>query len=381
MIKLESLFKQKIDPNDQQPVKSFIAKVCHMDGLLFVGLIALISYGLIILYSAGSENIQIVLRQVGRLSIAFIIMMLFAQVPPEKWYRWAPHIYGVGLALLALVLTLGVVGKGAQRWLDLKIIRFQPSEIMKLAIPLCIAWYFDRKTLPPSMKQLLCASALILLPVVMTAKQPDLGTSIILAISGFSVLFLVGISWRLLITVAIAAISGAPILWLTMHDYQRQRVLTFLNPERNPLGSGYHIIQSKIAIGSGGIGGKGWLQGTQSQLDYLPEHTTDFIFAVCSEEFGFIGICVLLAIYLFITLRCLYIGSEAQTSFGRLLIGSLSLTFFFSYFINIGMVSGILPVVGLPLPLVSYGGTSMLTLLASFGLIMSVHTHRKLIEH
>jgi rod shape determining protein RodA len=286
----------------------------------------------------------------------------------------------VGLTFLIAVLILGVVGKGAQRWLDLKIIRFQPSEVMKLAIPLIVAWYFDRKPLPPTNRQLLLIAILIFIPVILTAKQPDLGTAVMLAVSGVCVLFLSGIRWRLLFILGGIAAMGTPILWFVMHDYQRQRVLTFLDPERDPLGAGYHIIQSKIAIGSGGLWGKGWMHGTQSQLDYLPEHTTDFIFAVLSEEFGLIGVLVLLTAYLLIVLRCLFIGSQAQTTFGRLLVGSLSLTFFFSYVVNIGMVSGILPVVGVPLPLVSYGGTSMLTVLASFGLIMSVHTHRKLIE-
>lgn len=380
MIKLEALLKQKIDRNDQQPIKSFIAKVCHIDGMLMLGLLVLMAIGFVVLYSAGSEDIRIIFRQAGRLSIAILIMIVFAQISPERWARWGPYIYLFGLLLLIAVLVLGVVGKGAQRWLDLKIIRFQPSEIMKLAIPLCLAGYFDRKQLPPTLWQIIIASVLILLPVVITAKQPDLGTAIMLAVSGICVLFLSGISWRFIFGIGAIAAMGAPVLWLSMHDYQRQRVLTFLNPERDPLGAGYHIIQSKIAIGSGGIWGKGWMHGTQSQLDYLPEHTTDFIFAVASEEFGFVGICMLLTAYLFIVFRCLYISTQAQTSFGRLLVGSLGLTFFFSYFVNIGMVSGILPVVGLPLPLVSYGGTSMLTMLAGFGLIMSVHTHRKLIE-
>lgn len=380
MFNLETLLKQKIDLNERQPIKSFVAKVCHIDTMLLLGLLILLGIGFIILYSAGSEDIRIIFKQLGRLSIAFTIMIIFAQIPPDRWVRWAPYIYALGLFLLVAVSILGVVGKGAQRWLDLKIIRFQPSEIMKLAIPLCLAWYFDRKQLPPTYRQIGIAGLLILVPVVMTAKQPDLGTAIMLATSGICVLFFSGVHWRLIVIVGIVAAMGAPILWLSMHDYQRQRVLTFLNPERDPLGAGYHIIQSKIAIGSGGVWGKGWMQGTQSQLDFLPEHTTDFIFAVASEEFGLIGIGVLLCAYLFIVFRSLYIGTQAQTSFGRLLVGSLSLTFFFSFVVNIGMVSGVLPVVGLPLPLVSYGGTSMLTVLASFGLIMSVHTHRNLIE-
>ena len=377
---LETLLKKKVDPNDHQPVKRFLARVCHIDATLFFGLAILTAIGLTILYSAGSEDISIILRQAARLSIAVVIMIVFAQISPDTWQRWAPFIYGLGVILLAAVLVLGVIGKGAQRWLDLKFIRFQPSEIMKLAIPLLLASFYNRKSVPPSLWHLLLSAVLILVPVLMTAKQPDLGTALMLACSGICVLFLAGIGWRLIIVLGFLGAMGAPILWTFMHDYQRQRVLTFLDPERDPLGAGYHIIQSKIAIGSGGIWGKGWMHGTQSQLDYLPEHTTDFIFAVASEEFGLIGVCVLLAAYLFVVLRCLHISIQAQNTFGRLLAGSLAMTFFFSFFVNIGMVSGILPVVGLPLPLVSYGGTSMLTMLASFGLIMSVHTHRKVFE-
>lgn len=381
MSKLAAFLNQKIDPNDRYPITSFIAKVCHLDLLLLLGVMLVCITGLIILYSAASADLGIVLRQATRLGMAIAIMLLFAQISPQRWVRWAPYWYGVSLCLLAAVLALGVVGKGAQRWLDLKFIRCQPSELMKFAIPLCLAWYFDRKPLPPTWQQLTIASLLIVLPVAMTIKQPDLGTAIMLATSGIWVLFLAGIRWRIILSIVLMSTLAAPILWLCMHDYQRQRILTFLDPERDPLGTGYHIIQSKIAIGSGGLTGKGWMEGTQSQLDYLPEHTTDFIFAVGSEEFGLIGVGILLALYLFIVIRCLYISMHAQTSFGRLLVGSLGLTFFFSYFVNIGMVSGLLPVVGVPLPLVSYGGTSMLTIFAGFGVIMSVYTHRSLIEH
>ncbi len=373
--------KQSLNTRDEPRVKTFLADFCHIDGWLMLSLLMLIGLGLIILYSAGSEDIRIILRQTARLGIAVAIMLVFAQIPPKTWQLWAPYIYILGASLLVAVLILGVIGKGAQRWLDLKVFRFQPSEIMKLAIPLLLAWYFNRKSVPPTHGQLCLASIAILIPVIMTAKQPDLGTAIMLTCSGACVLFLAGLSWRLILTLGTLATFGMPILWMFMHDYQRQRVLTFLNPESDPLGSGYHIIQSKIAIGSGGIWGKGWMQGTQSQLDYLPEHTTDFIFAVASEDFGLLGVLALLAIYLLIVFRGLYISIQAQDTFGRLLAGSLSLTFFFSFFVNIGMVSGILPVVGIPLPLVSYGGTSMVTLLAGFGLIMSIHTHRKIIAH
>ena len=371
--------KQSLNTQDEPRVKTFLADFCHIDGWLMLNLLMLIGLGLIILYSAGSEDVHIILRQSGRLGLALLIMLIFAQISPRTWQLWTPYIYTLGLSLLAAVLILGVIGKGAQRWLDLKVFRFQPSEIMKLAIPLLLAWYFNGKSIPPKLGQLCLASIAILVPVVMTAKQPDLGTAIMLACSGACVLLLAGLSWRLLFTLGVLATFGMPVLWLFMHDYQRQRVLTFLNPESDPLGSGYHIIQSKIAIGSGGIWGKGWMQGSQSQLDYLPEHATDFIFAVLSEDFGLLGILMLLFIYLLVVFRGLYISIKAQDTFGRLLAGSLSLTFFFSFFVNIGMVSGLLPVVGIPLPLVSYGGTSMVTLLAGFGLIMSIHTHRKVI--
>ena len=357
-----------------------ISQKLHIDLILLFGLMGLSMIGLFILYSAGNQGHGLLLRQGTRMLMAFTAMIVFAQVPPSKWRQWAPGLYIVGVVLLFAVLAIGVVGKGAQRWLDFGVIRFQPSEIMKLAIPLMLASYLNEKPLPPSYKILLFCSLLILIPVLMTAKQPDLGTALMLTCSGACVLLLAGISWRLIGGLLLIATACAPILWSFMHDYQRQRVLTFLNPERDPLGNGYHIIQSKIAIGSGGLFGKGWLNGTQSHLDFLPEHSTDFIFAVFGEEYGLVGSILLLMVYLLIIGRGLYISSQAQDTFGRLLAGSLSLTFFFLIFVNIGMVTGILPVVGLPLPLISYGGTSMVTLMASFGLIMSVQTHRQLVN-
>ena len=281
--------------------------------------------------------------------------------------------------MLIAVLVFSEVGKGAQRWLDLGVIRFQPSEMVKLAVPLMIAWYLAEKRLPPTWQRLGVAALMIIVPVLLIAKQPDLGTSLLVASAGIFVLFLAGISWRLIGALMVTGAATAPIAWYLMRDYQRQRVLTFLDPEKDPLGAGYHIIQSKIAIGSGGLYGKGWLNGTQSQLDFLPERHTDFIFAVLSEEFGLIGVLLLLGVYLFIIARGLYIATRAQDTFTRLLAGSLTLVFFVYLFVNTGMVTGLLPVVGVPLPLVSYGGTSLVTLMAGFGILMSIHTHRRLL--
>jgi rod shape determining protein RodA len=281
--------------------------------------------------------------------------------------------------LLLAVLFFGDVGKGAQRWLNLGVFKFQPSEMVKLAVPLMIAWYLAKQPLPPKLKTIALTFTLIAIPVGLIAKQPDLGTSLLVGSAGIFALFLAGISWRFIITLFGLAAAAAPVVWINMHNYQKQRVLTFLDPEKDPLGSGYHIIQSKIAIGSGGLFGKGWFNGTQSQLDFLPERHTDFIFAVLSEEFGLVGVLLLLSLYLFVILRGLYIASQAQETFGRLLSGSLILVFFVYLFVNTGMVSGLLPVVGVPLPLVSYGGTSLVTLMAGFGILMSIHTHRKLL--
>lgn len=356
-----------------------LAQRLHIDLPLLAGIIALVIFGLIILYSGANENKGMVEQQIGRLVLACGAMIVFAQIPAEKYRVWAPWLFIFGILLLIATLVMGHIGKGAQRWLSLGFIRFQPSEIMKLAIPLMLAWYLSVKPLPPSLKNVMIAGVFILVPAFLVAKQPDLGTAIMLTLSGACVLLLAGMRWRLIITLFILAAACCPILWHFMHGYQRQRVLTFLSPERDPLGAGYHIIQSKIAIGSGGIFGKGWLHGTQSHLQFLPEHATDFIFSVCGEELGLIGASILIGLYVFITLRGLYISAQAQDCFTRLIAGSLSLTFFFSMFVNIGMVSGILPVVGVPLPLVSYGGTSMVTLFAFFGVLMSIQTHRKLL--
>jgi len=336
--------------------------------------------GLVVLYSAGGLDMEILYRQLTRLSIAFAVMILFAQIPPHYYEIWAPWIYGAGVLLLLAVILFGDEGKGAQRWLDLSVFRFQPSEMMKIAVPLMVCWFFAETPLPPNPKRLIQALFMIMIPAILIIKQPDLGTSLLIISSGVFVILLAGIPWRFIFASLLAAAAMAPGLWYTMHDYQRARVLNFMNPELDPLGSGYHIIQSKIAIGSGGLFGKGWLQGTQSHLQFLPERSTDFIFAVLSEEFGLLGVLLLLAIYTMIIARGLYIASLARSNFSRLLCGSLTLTFFVYAFVNIGMVSGLLPVVGLPLPMISYGGTSMVTMMAAFGIMMSIQTHRKLLS-
>jgi rod shape determining protein RodA len=365
--------------SDYQSRGSRLLQFMHIDPVLLMALLVLMACGLGILYSASDGSVELVQRQIVRLSIAFIVMFFVAQIPQQSLYHWAPWFFALGIILLILVLVAGDVGKGAQRWLNLYVIRFQPSEMMKLVTPMMLAWYLCEKPFPPRMSSLFISLALVILPTMLIARQPDLGTSLLVAAAGFFVVFFGGIRWRVLFGVLFTTLALVPVLWQFMHDYQKQRVLTLLDPESDPLGSGYHIIQSMIAIGSGGIYGKGWLNGTQSQLDFIPERTTDFIYAVFAEEFGIMGAIVLLSLYAFIIIRGLYIAANAQDSFGRLLAGSLSMTFFVYLFVNIGMVSGILPVVGIPLPLVSYGGTSMVTLMAGFGMLMSISTNRRLI--
>ncbi|WNC69588.1 rod shape-determining protein RodA [Thalassotalea nanhaiensis] len=365
---------------DEAKKKTLLERI-HIDLPLLFVLLLLMSVGLCVIYSAGGQDTDLVIRQVIRLGIGLGVMFVVAQIPPSVYQRWAVIVFILGLLMLLAVLLFGHVGKGAQRWLDLGFMKFQPSEIMKLVVPMTVAWFISRYDLPAKTRHILFAFVLVMVPTLMIAKQPDLGTSLLIASSGIFVLFLAGASWKLIGISAGFVSAFMPILWMfLMRDYQKQRVLTFLNPEQDPLGSGYHIIQSKIAIGSGGISGKGWLQGTQSQLEFLPERHTDFIFAVFSEEFGLIGVVGLLLIYLLIVMRGLWIAFNAQEAFTKLLAGSLTLTFFVYVFVNIGMVSGLLPVVGVPLPLVSYGGTSMVTLMAGFGVIMAISTHRRLIS-
>ena len=352
----------------------------HIDLPLLVTMLLLAGLGLVVLYSAGGQDPGLLQRQAVRLAAGLVMLLVLAQVPPYLLRMWTPWIFLVGMLLLLAVLGLGVMGKGAQRWLSLGPVRFQPSEMMKIAVPMMIAWYLAEQPLPPRPGRLLAAVLMIAVPAVLIARQPDLGTALLIAASGFFVLYLAGLSLRLMVAGALAAIPAGWALWtFGMHDYQRRRVLTFLDPERDPLGAGYHIIQSKIALGSGGVYGKGWLNGTQSHLEFLPERSTDFIFAVYAEEFGLLGALLLLALYIALILRGLYITNQAQDTFTRLLAGSLTLTFFVYVFVNTGMVSGLLPVVGVPLPLVSYGGTSMVTLMAGFGILMSIHTHRRLL--
>ncbi|MDV5172383.1 peptidoglycan glycosyltransferase MrdB [Photobacterium rosenbergii] len=353
----------------------------HLDFPLLMGILTLMGFALMVMYSASGQELAMMERQAIRMVLSLGIMFILAQISPRHYETWAPYLFGVGLLLLLGVLFFGEASKGAQRWLNLGFVRFQPSELIKLAVPLMVARFIGNNPLPPSLKNIVIALVMIFVPTILIAKQPDLGTSILIAASGVFVLFLSGMSWRIISAAAVLVGAFIPVLWLfLMRDYQRTRVLTLFNPESDPLGAGYHIIQSKIAIGSGGLSGKGWLQGTQSQLEFLPERHTDFIFAVIAEEWGLIGVLCLLAIYLFIIGRGLLLASRAQTAFGRMMAGSIVLSFFVYIFVNIGMVSGLLPVVGVPLPLVSYGGTSMVTLMAGFGILMSIHTHRKMLS-
>ena len=352
----------------------------HLDGPLLLALLTLSGVGLVILYSASGQNWLTVSQQAVKLALAFLFLIILAQIPPQRYRLWAPWLYSICLFMLIMVLALGVISKGSQRWLNLGLFRFQPSELMKLVMPLMLAWYFDGFSLPPTLKQLATAVVLILIPVLLVAKQPDLGTALIIAFAGIGVILLAGIRWQVLLSGIVVLGASIPLCWHLMHDYQKQRVLTLFNPERDPLGKGYHIIQSKIAIGSGGLWGKGWLHGSQAHLSFLPEHATDFIFAVSGEEFGFFGSLVLLSLFCFILGRGLYITLAAKDTFGRLSAGSITLLFFLSAFVNIAMVSGLLPVVGIPLPLVSYGGTALVTFIACFGIVMSIHAHPKLMS-
>lgn len=359
--------------------RGFFSRV-HIDPVLLLLLLLLSGIGLLVLYSASDQNMAMVYRQMTRMGIGLLVMLVFAQISPHHYRIWSPWLMALGILLLITVLVMGVGAKGAQRWLAIPgLPKFQPSEIMKVAVPMVLAWYFAHRRLPPRLKHLFWGLVFIAVPTLLIAKQPDLGTSILIAASGLFVLLFAGIRWRLVFGFGALVTACVPLLWSVMKDYQKQRVLTLLDPERDPLGAGWNIIQSQTAIGSGGFNGKGWLSGTQSHLNFLPESHTDFIIAVFAEEFGFVGLVLLLLLYLLIVTRCLFIATTADDTYGRLLAGSLSLTFFFYFFVNIGMVSGILPVVGLPLPLISYGGTSIVTLFLGFGLLMSIKTHKKLL--
>ncbi len=351
----------------------------QLDVPLLAGLLLLMGFGLFVLYSASGGSIDTVYRQGTRMAVGLAALLVLSQVPPHILRIWTPWLFAVGVVLLLATWSFGT-GRSTDRWLDLGFFRFQPSEIMKLAVPMMMAWYLHPRRLPPDAASILVLVLILAVPAVLIARQPDLGTALLVVVSGCFVLFLSGLQWRVILGLAGLAAAAAPALWYVMHDYQRQRVLTFLDPESDPLGSGWNIIQSKIAVGSGGLLGKGWLNGTQSRLEFIPERHTDFILAVLSEEFGLIGVIFLFAIYLFIAGRGLYIATLARFTYARLLAGSLSLTFFVYVLVNAGMVSGLLPVVGVPLPLVSYGGTSIVTLLAGFGILMSIYGHRNFIR-
>jgi rod shape determining protein RodA len=348
----------------------------RLDLPLLIALTVLALIGLTVLYSASGLDTGTVVGQAVRFGIGATLLVAISRIPPSLLRAWTPWFYVFGVLLLVIVKLLGE-GAGANRWLDIGVIRFQPSELMKLAMPMMVAWYLHPRPLPPRWRDIAAVALLIAVPTWLIVKQPDLGTAILVAASGVFVLFLAGLPWWKIGAMAAGLAASAPVIWHFFHAYQRQRVLTFMHPESNPLGSGWHIIQSMIAVGSGGVLGKGFNQGTQSKLEFLPEHTTDFIFAVLGEEFGLLGVLVLLAVYVFIIGRCLWIASNARDTYSRLVAGALALAFSVYVIVNGGMITGLLPVVGVPLPLVSYGGTSAITLLVGFGVVMSIHAHRK----
>jgi rod shape determining protein RodA len=357
-----------------------LLRALRLDGMLLSGLVTVSFFGMFILYSAAGDNTALWFNQLARLGIGFAVMIALAQVPDHFFRMLSPAAYALGLLLLAVVAVAGDVGKGAQRWLDLGFVRFQPSEIMKLAVPMMCAWYLYQRPLPPLLRDVAVVLLVVLVPVLLIAEQPDLGTALLVAAAGLIVLVMGGLPWIYLLGGAAVVGAAVPLVWrFLMHDYQRQRVLTLLDPQSDALGAGYHIIQSQIAIGSGGVFGKGWTNGSQAQLEFLPERSTDFIYAVIGEELGLLGLIALLLGYLFIVGRGLYMATQCRDAFARLLSGSIALTFFVYAFVNAGMVTGLLPVVGVPLPLVSYGGTSFVTLMAGFGILMSLYSSRKLV--
>lgn len=373
---MASDFIRRLPEHERSVTSSWLQSV-HIDPMLLVLLLAVLGYGMVILFSAVDQSETMLQAQIVRMALAMVTLVIAAQLPPRLYMRWAPFIYLGGVGLLVAVLLFGVTVKGSQRWLEIPgIIRFQPSELMKIATPLAVAWYFHDRPLPPSFKDVCVALAIAALPAGLIIMQPDLGTGILVAGAGFAVVVLAGMPWRWLLYAGLALAAAAPGIWMTLQGYQKQRILTLFDPESDPLGAGWNIIQSTTAIGSGGIWGKGLMQGTQSHLDFLPEAQTDFIIAVVGEELGLVGVLLLLFLYLLIIGRGLVLAAAAESTFGRLLSGALVLTFFVYVFVNIAMVSGLLPVVGVPLPLVSYGGTSAITLMASFGIIMAIRTHK-----
>jgi len=352
----------------------------RIDTMLFACALAIVGVGLVTLFSAADQSITRVTSQAMSLSFAVVLMWIFANIAPQTLARAAVPLYVVAVAMLVGVAFFGVVVNGSRRWLNLGVARFQPSELMKIALPLMLAWYFQKFEGRIGWKDFVFAAVLIVVPVYLIKRQPDLGTSLLIAASGFYVLFLAGLSWKVIVGLVAAAAAVGPMVWTHLHDYQRERILTFLDPGRDPLGAGYHSMQASIALGSGGIVGKGWLNGTQTHLDFLPERHTDFIFAVFGEEFGLVGAAVLLVLYLLLVGRAMVITANASTLFARLLSGAITLMFFTYAFVNMAMVSGLLPVVGVPLPLVSYGGTAMISLFIGLGILMSVQAHRKLVR-
>ncbi len=352
----------------------------HLDQPLLIGILLLLLISLLVLFSAGNASLDQALKQLVNIGVAFTLLWLVANLPLHYLMRSAVPIYLLGLALLLGVALFGEISHGARRWLNIGIATIQPSELMKIGVPLMMAWYFEKYEASLGLRHYIVAAILLLVPVGLIARQPDLGTALLIVASGFYVLFLAGLSWKIIAGLFVSALASAPVLWSMLHDYQRHRILMLLDPSQDALGKGYHTIQATIAVGSGGLLGKGYLNGTQGRLDFLPERTTDFIFAVYAEEFGLLGNLILLAIYLYVIWRGFVITANASTYFTRLMAGSITLTFATYAFVNMGMVSGILPVVGVPLPLVSYGGTSMLTLLLGFGILMSIETHKKLVQ-
>jgi len=343
--------------------------------MLIAGMLLLLAVG--VMGSASPERLN---SQLMNVAAALVVMRIMAQVPPQRLMHMAVPVYLIGILLLIAVALFGDVSKGARRWLNLGFMRAQPSEMMKIAVPLLLAWFFQKREAMPRLRDYGIAVVLLLLPIVLIARQPDLGTAILVLAAGFYVIFFAGLSWKILIGMAVSALAAAPLAWNLLHDYQRSRIITLFDPESDPLGKGFHIIQSTIAIGSGGIFGKGWRMGTQAQLEFIPERHTDFIFAVFSEEFGLLGNLVLLALYALLIARGLMIAANAPTLFSRLLAGAVTMIFFTYAFVNMGMVSGILPVVGVPLPLISYGGTALVTLFVGIGILMSIHGHRMLVQ-
>jgi rod shape determining protein RodA len=370
--------KSTLNQVNSQKVRGSIFTRYHVDLPLMFGLFLALCFSLFVLYSASGQEADMLIRQVTRTGGAFLIMIAVAQIPPKYYGKMSIYLYLIGVVLLILVELFGDISKGAQRWLNLGVIRIQPSELFKVVMPLAVATFLAKTPLPPKIFNTILAFLIVGIPTALILLQPDLGTASLVAVAGSIGIFIAGLSWWWIIAGAAAGAAALPVMWnFVLHDYQKQRVFTLLDPSSDPLGAGYHIIQSKIAIGSGGLYGKGWLQGSQSQLEFLPEPHTDFIFAVLSEETGLVGFIILISLYCFIIGRCVFITLNAKDNFERILCGSFTFTFMFYIFVNIGMVSGILPVVGVPLPLISYGGTAMITLMICFGMMMSIHTHKK----